>query len=262
MSATIAYSKLGENSEYIGVSHQQPLPEMEKDSIVYLVDFAYPREITLELQQNHQEVIILDHHKTAQEQLLGIQGIAALFDLTKSGAMLTWEYFYPDTSAPYTVQLVQDRDLWQWQFTDTKPFTEALYNLREMNHPRNWLEVLFDNSVCQSLIEQGKTIAEVSQKQAEKQLQRMMYWGKLPRHEDLVPMINTSHLISETCQAMYNQYPEAPYVVCWYIVDEQVKISLRSSHTDINVGYIAREYGGGGHPAAAGATVSVQEWFR
>ena len=84
MSAAIAYSKLGEGTEYIGVNHQQPLPEMEKGSIIYLVDFAYPREITLELQRCHQEIIILDHHKTAQEQLLGIKGISALFDLTTS----------------------------------------------------------------------------------------------------------------------------------------------------------------------------------
>ena len=262
MSAAIAYSKLGEKTEYIGVNHQEKPPEMEKDSIIYLVDFAYPRETTLELQQCHQEVIILDHHKTAQEQLLGIKGISALFDLSKSGAMLTWEYFYPETPAPYTVKLVQDRDLWQWQFADTKAFTEALYNLTQMNHPRNWLEILFDTSVCESLIEKGKIIAQVAQRQAENQLNRMMYWGKLPKHEDLVPMVNTSHLISETCQAMYDKYPEAPYVVCWYVVDEQVKISLRSSHPDINVGYIAQKYGGGGHPAAAGCKVSVAQWFQ
>lgn len=261
MSAVIAYSKLGEKAEYIGVNHQENPPVMEKDSIIYFVDFAYPRPITENLQKKHKEMIILDHHKTAQEQLLGLKGISALFNLNKSGAMLTWEYFYPNVCPPYAVKLIQDRDLWQWEFPETKPFTDALYNLEDMNHPRNWVKFLSDNSVCESLIDKGKIIAHISQRQVEKKITKMMYWGKLPKHDDLVPMLNTSELISETCQGMYQQYPSAPYVVCWYVIEQKVRISLRTSHPNINVGYIAQEYGGGGHPASAGATISLVDWF-
>ena len=89
-SALAAYLKFGDSSEYIGVKHQQDPPEMEPGSEVYILDFSYPRQVMEELLQQHTQVITLDHHKTAQEALLGLCG--ALFDMNRSGAMISQQF--------------------------------------------------------------------------------------------------------------------------------------------------------------------------
>ena len=71
---------------------------MEPGSEVYILDFSYPRQVMESLLSQHVKVIALDHHKTAQEALLGLRG--ALFDMNRSGAMISWEYFHPEREIP------------------------------------------------------------------------------------------------------------------------------------------------------------------
>ena len=123
-SALAAYLKFGDKSEYIGVKHQQDPPEMEPGSEVYILDFSYPRQVMEALLEHHVKVITLDHHKTAQEALLGLRG--ALFDMNRSGAMISWEYFHPERSIPDLFRYIQDRDLWQWKLEGTGEIAAGL----------------------------------------------------------------------------------------------------------------------------------------
>lgn len=53
-----------------------------------------------------------------------------------------------------------------------------------------------------------------------------------------------------------NSIPKAKYTVLYTEDDKgNVKASLRTQHDDVNVAKIAEEYGGGGHPKAAGYRV-------
>ena len=248
--------------QYIPVKYQEDPPVMEPNSIVYILDFSYPRKTLFDLMEEHKEVLILDHHESAKKQLSGFAN--AFFNLNESGATMTWNYFFPDKEIPYTVQMIKDRDLWQWQLPDTHSFTEAVYNLLDMD-VKQWQRLLTsDNelsSTVQDLINQGDSLLTVSRKQIDKQLNKL-YWAKLPQHDELIPMINSPHLISETCEAMYNKFPEAPYVVMWNCEGDVVKLSLRSSKTGANVSLVAGVYGGGGHPHASGATIPTQQWFQ
>lgn len=272
MSAAIVYKYLTEQLNYTEdefrftpVKYQEPLPKLTPDSYVYIVDFSYPREVILDLHEKHENVIILDHHKTAQEQLLGLRN--AFFDINESGATLTWKYFYPEKPVPYTVQMIRDRDLWLWELPQTEAFTEAIYNLLKLD-VKSWQRLLTSNCtnpddlgvVVNNLIGQGKAIVAASRNQIEKQLDNV-YWSKLPLHDDLIPMINSGHLISKTCQALYTKFSDAPYVAMWTLKDDKVFVALRSSSTGADVSQIAKVYGGGGHKNSAGATIPAAKWF-
>jgi oligoribonuclease NrnB/cAMP/cGMP phosphodiesterase (DHH superfamily) len=272
MSAAIVYKYLTEELKlpkddlrFLPVKYQENPPILRPDSKVYIVDFSYPREVILDLQSRH-EVIIYDHHKTAQEQLLGIKG--ALFDMDESGATLTWKQLFPNKPVPYTVQMIRDRDLWLWELPESKSFTEAVYNLLDMT-VESWQRLLTTNStnpydfgvVISNLISQGDAIVAASNNQVKRQLENV-YWAKLPLHDDLIPMINSGHLISETCQAMYTKFPEAPYVAMWTMKGDLVYVSLRSSSTGADVSQVAKVYGGGGHSKSSGFTTQVGQWFK
>lgn len=265
MSAAIVYHKYGSEVTYIPVRYQEDPPHMEPGSKIFIVDFSYPREVILKLQEEHKEVIILDHHKTAQEQLLGVKG--ALFDMTKSGAMLTWEYLFPNIEAPIIVKYIQDRDLWQFKLPDTDIITKALYFESNLSgSPYQWeIYLAFRDQLAKSQKWSDlKTLGTLVKKSEDKIVTSHVsgaYWGKLPMEDDLVPCVNTQYLRSEIGHQLCKKFPDAKYAVCWQVLKGKVHVSLRADNKDIDVSVIAGKFGGGGHRSAAGFRIPMEEWF-
>jgi oligoribonuclease NrnB/cAMP/cGMP phosphodiesterase (DHH superfamily) len=70
-------------------------------------------------------VFILDHHKTAEEELKDIDD--KIFDMHHSGAYLSWNYFYDfdnenrsvvSSKVREFILLIEDRDLWTNKYGD------------------------------------------------------------------------------------------------------------------------------------------------
>ena len=59
---------------------------------VFIVDFSYPRTILEEMEESAESLVVIDHHKTAEEDLRGLD--YCHFDMTHSGAYLAWEYLF------------------------------------------------------------------------------------------------------------------------------------------------------------------------
>jgi len=57
---------------------------------------------------------------------LGERGHVVNFDLTRSGAVLAWEHFHPETDLPRLLAYVQDQDLWQWQLPNSDAVNAAI----------------------------------------------------------------------------------------------------------------------------------------
>ena len=122
------------------------IPDHKTETVrLFIVDFSYPRE-TMQSMLSRQpfSTVILDHHKTAQEALAGLQDefpqSTIVFDMEKSAGRLTWEYLWdrsfipdlPGTLQPvfgerptrdnphWLVKYTEDRDLWRWSLLNSK----------------------------------------------------------------------------------------------------------------------------------------------
>ena len=260
-SALAAYLKFGDSSEYIGVKHQQDPPEMEPSSEVYILDFSYPRQVMEELLKQHVQVITLDHHKTAQEALLGLRG--ALFDMNRSGAMISWEYFHPDREIPDLFRYIQDRDLWHWKLENTAKIGAGLQLLpHEFDR---WSELLTPEGLKQ-LEQDGETILRYQTKEIKGMLKHV-YLDSLPPYQastgewitgSTIPLINCTNydIVSELCHKMLEEYPDYPVVASWLRGKSSISYSLRSQ-PDFDCSEIAKLYGGGGHKNSAGFKLAV-----
>lgn len=251
-SALAAFLHFQESAKYIPVQHQEPVPELEPESTVYLLDFCYPRQIMQQLEAKHR-VIVLDHHQTALEDLQNFPGLKdSVFDLTRSGAMISWQYFHPERPTPKLIKLIQDRDIWQWRYPETASVTAALMTMGYTNF-EEWLPYLEDKQIAK-LQELGRIILQANNHTVKVQV-GMSYLGKLPGKNELMPMVNTPHLISETCHAILQEtrYQKYEVVAAWYIKGGKVRYSLRS-RPNFDCAQIALSYGGGGHPQASGFT--------
>lgn len=284
-----AWKKFGDQATYIPVQYGQPLPEITTylpwdeikvgeefyvDSIygldvktadapasssgmvcrvpveVYILDFSYPRDILEELRSRVTKLVILDHHKTAKEALEGFSG--AHFDMHKSGAVLAWEFFHPDTEVPELLQYVQDRDLWTWKLEDTRAVTAALPLLK--GDMRAWDAYVTHPKSLDSLIQQGETLLAADDIKIENALKNVKV---LPYKGYRVGVMNTTTLHSEIGNAVCKDEELGVDFSLTYFFDTdgQPVVSFRSIG-DFDVSVLAKELGGGGHRNASGARVS------
>jgi len=66
-----------------------PAPELVKDRDVWIVDFSYPREELLKINELANKLVVLDHHKSAAANCEGLDFV--VFDTERSGAMLAYD---------------------------------------------------------------------------------------------------------------------------------------------------------------------------
>ncbi len=127
-SALVAEQAFAEHSgldgvEFIPMAYGDR-PEWERfhGCVVWFVDFSWPRDALLALATVAEEVHVIDHHKTAKDALADIATFApgrcpihVTFDMTKCGAVLTFEAMTVGEEINPFFLYIQDRDLWQWK---------------------------------------------------------------------------------------------------------------------------------------------------
>lgn len=244
--ALAAWKVLGDSAEYLPVQHQQPIPALKHKSQVYLVDFCYKKEVILDLVQKMKQVTILDHHQSAEADLAAIDlaahpNLAVTFDMQKSGAVLAWEYFHPDSPVPDFYKYIQDKDLWQFALPFSKEFSAAL-RAYEMEFD------LWNNLQPQQLIEEGKILLRY-QDQLVKRITKNIRFTEIAGYT--VPTVNSSTLQSEIGNLLCQMYPEMPFAAVYFDATDKRFYSLRSVGS-FDVAEIAGKLGGGGHRNAAG----------
>src|SRR5262245_63096993 len=122
--AWVAFRRFGGTAEYHAVQFGDALPYPIARRDVLILDFSCPREQLLEMKKQAATLLVLDHHLTAQQDLAGLD--FAIFDLERSGATLTWDYFFPGEGRPWLVSYVEDKDLWRWKLPDSEEVSAAL----------------------------------------------------------------------------------------------------------------------------------------
>lgn len=250
-----AWCKLGrENVEYIPVDYGQPMPELEDNSILYILDFSYSRDVLDALVNRMHRVLIIDHHKSAYEALHNHPN--AIFDMNKSGAGLTWDYFHPNEPRPSYINYIEDADLWRFKLPGSKYVKNSLYII-ELT-----LEAFIEGASVPitARISEGKVLAD--------QIEHMIDMGVANAHiiqidEYKMLAVNVCVLMSEFGSYLFNcklkEYGADFAGVYYRYTDNVVKFSCRSVG-DFDVSVIAKRFGGGGHKNAAGFEVPVEKF--
>lgn len=252
--AWAVHHALGDEVEFFkGLHHQAPPDVTGRD--VILVDFSYKKEVLLDMLNTAASITILDHHISAEKELadlLSAGEVNGLFNMNKSGAMLAWEWFHPDQSAPELIKYIQDRDLWQFEFAATREVTTGL-----SSYPYEfelWDKMMANESgELDSLRRDGAAIERKLQKDIHDLIAAGVRRMVIAGHN--VPVLNVSAAyISDAGNIMAKN---EPFAACYWDHADGRSFSLRSSVTGIDVSEIASLYGGGGHAKASGFTAEA-----
>jgi len=240
-SAWAAFHKFGGGAEYRAVQYGEPLRYPVDGRDVVILDFSYPRELLLEMKQRASSLLVLDHHLTAQQDLVGLD--FAHFDLDRSGCTLTWHHYFPDQGPPWLLPYVEDKDLWRWKLPESEEITAALQSYSRSF--KTWDKIA--KKGVDALIAEGRPILRYKNRLVETAANRIKM-TELDGHRTAV--VTCCILQSEIGGRLSAEHP----VVAIVFEQEGRKVwSLRSHEkSGINVAEIAKRRGGGGHPNAAG----------
>lgn len=259
--AWVVRHRLGEdNVEFIAGHYGMPAPDVA-DRIVIIVDFSFPLETLMSMAQQARAVLVLDHHKTAAEALTGLDSaplhyhawsdtlpkLSAVFDMNRSGAGLTWDFFFPDYQRPPLINHIEDRDLWRFKIEGTREIQANLFS-----YP-------YDFEVWDELMQQPIEVAVAAgvaiERKHHKDVAELVAGSKrrmlIAGHD--VPVANLPYIHSSDAGHLMAQ--GEPFAACYQDTTEHRYFSLRSTEQGIDVGEIAKQYGGGGHRNAAGFKV-------
>ena len=261
--AYAAWKKLGRSNDtqivdYIPCQYGDPEPDLSNYHWIYILDFSFSREIMMKLIERS-TVVCLDHHKTAKANLTEPELFMAndskiVFDMQKSGAVLAWNYFFPDQLVPLMIRYIQDRDLWEWQLPRSKEFSAALSVLpktfeawdaffRKFDY-KDQREMVFHEGAA-ILAYQNQVVSSIADKAT-------LQW--IAGHH--VYCVNSGVLQSEIGHELCQRYPNTAFAAIYYSTPEQERFSLRSTDKQLDVGEIAKSFGGGGHRNSAGFEVT------
>lgn len=257
------------DAEYVAAHYGQGPPDVAGRR-VFILDFIYKRQVMREILSRAMAVVVLDHHKTAQLELCGLEDEFCQrpdlirnplgshlpdirFDLTKSGARLAWEYLHGQSLPPWLVRYTEDRDLWRWRLPHSREVNAWL-----RSHPLDF--ALWDNlsgireeyddgpiGVWGQVIAQGEAILR-------RERQIVADHVRHAREIDLgghrIPAVNATVLFSEVAGELAKG---RPFGACYFDrADGLRQWSLRSDDSGADVSLVAQMFGGGGHPRAAG----------
>ncbi|MBN8422856.1 MAG: hypothetical protein J0L73_28365 [Verrucomicrobia bacterium] len=261
-----------------------PFGSMSPGDQIYYLDYTPPVETIADLHDLYMgqlKITIIDHHGSrtqthVDETARQTPRFSSIFDLTHSGAALTWKHFLPKLSLPRAIELIEWRDL-GGAFQDPHHLnsTPAL-NLHAglmralPSTVEAWLPCLEGGPSYISLHAIGERLrygdADIISAAVDP-----CHWLDIGGHR--IPAITglSAELVSDACTELLRRYSRASFAAFWFVnpTTGRITYGLRSrapGHPDghTNVADIAARLdppsegrtGGGGHPCAAGFSSS------
>ena len=241
------------------------LNSVENGENIYIVDFSFKPDVINKLLEKGCNITWLDHHKTAfdyEKKFIRSRGSVNGFrrdDL--SGCGIAWNWFFPHSPMPYVVEMIQDYDLWQFKFPETKPFYEGLKLEDTAPIAGIWKTLL---CTTQMYSKHEKDIISDFCKKGETCIK---YRDSICK--DYCKMGFETWFMGYRCfaQGMYTFGSTAfgelihKYPIClsFEFLGDKWVIGLYSADDKIHVGELAKQCGGGGHKGAAGFTMNGKD---
>lgn len=254
-----AFCKLGNQVRYIPARYGDDMPDFEPGAVLYILDFSYSPQLLVNASAKAGRIILIDHHMTAMEQCNDFfkaqplpENLSINFDLSRSGCILTWQYFFHDLKPPQILLHIEDRDLWHFKLEGTREVTSALYERTPIAFAEigtlDLAELLAVGRV------QVKQFANMVQRLA-KSAHNVSVAGQVGLAVNAPSLFSSDlgHVLAEKSGTFGMTYQYDGRKRQW-------NFSLRSIG-DYDVGHLAQSFGGGGHRNAAGFALDSNPFF-
>ncbi|OIN93074.1 MAG: phosphoesterase [Comamonadaceae bacterium CG1_02_60_18] len=256
--ALAAWLYFGDRAQYLALDHGDVKTLADLPTVagraVYILDFSFAAPLLRAIEEQAAKLVVLDHHLSAAEKLTGFKCRCGVvhFDMKKSGARLAWHFFYPQQPVPDLVRLVEDRDIWVWQYPESAGFLSAL-DMEPLEFARWQTIANFSSDELAAYIGRGQAMDAKFNKLA------------LDMVQNAQPVVfnGVAGLMANVPSAFHSLVGDllckqsGTFALLW-TVDKPgvVKCGLRS-RSGFNCIPLAESMGGGGHAQACGFKMPV-----
>jgi len=250
-SAWVANKYLPKGTAYVPMHYGDNLPDVDgKD--VYVLDFSLRLPDMEDLYSRTESLLVLDHHRTAERQLRDLP--YCIFNMDKSGAMMTWDYFSKCKDPPWIVSYVQDYDLWN----KSLDYTDEV-SLRIKSLPYDFVKWdALSRTPFDKVVSEGRAIKDFTNRCIDDLIRNHKKYDFL---NFSVPVINNT-CSKITSEALNILCESNPFAVSWFASGTgEMIFSLRSKREGVDVGDLCSNLGGGGHYCAAGFKAQAEDYF-
>jgi hypothetical protein len=205
-------------------------------------------------------LLIIDHHKSAKENLELVPDINKIFDMKHSGAYLTWNYFYPESEIPLLIRYIEDHDIWLHKMPNSSAVTSYIRTLPF--EFKNYEELLDDYHLQTIIIPKAIILQEHDKYYINQALSNSatIQFIELGGMYYFIAMLNSTILASEIGHELLNKYKYVNFSVVYSFVNNKYHMSLRSNDNRTDVSMIAKQLGGGGHRNASGISTNTSSF--
>jgi len=254
-----AFCKLGNQVRYIPARYGDDIPDFEPGAILYILDYSYLPQQLVDASAKAGQITLIDHHMTAMEQCDAFfkvqptpENLSINFDMSRSGCVLAWQYFFHDLKPPKILLHIEDRDLWHFKLDGTREITTALYERMPITFAEiGGLDLAELLAVGRIQVEQFAGMV----KRLAKSAHSVTVAGQVGLAVNAPSFFSSDlgHVLAEKSGTfgMTYQYDGRK---------QQWTFSLRSIG-DYDVGHLALGFGGGGHKNAAGFALDSNPFF-
>lgn len=221
---------------------------------IHIVDFSLPRELFNRLTAVMSCVTYLDHHKGAEDELeaarqvcidLGIPEHIVFYN-GHSGCILAWKHYHNGEVPPTLLTRVEDRDLWHFQFPDTKAVMAAVHSY-DMDFG------VWDQFSMDDLETEGVAILRAHNKNVATLIlgSHVSFYSFNGIRVAAVSCVG--FLVNDVCHQLLEKYPDIDAAAGYNTpLHGHAEWSFRAREGGVDLPALLKPYGGGGHQAAAG----------
>jgi len=232
---------------------------------VTLIDFSMQPWTEFErLIKTAYKVIWIDHHKSAIHEYTKhpevFDNIACFLSVEKAGCELAWEYYFPEHEVPYAVHTLGRYDVWDHSHQDTLPYQYGM-RMKELDPVAgadrgDWDGFLessaFATSLNSNVLLAGQSILAYQRKEDATAAKSQCFVLNWEGRTWLAA--NRSGRGSQFFDTLWDtERYHGMMSFSWN--GNTWTVGLYSDRPNMDCGAIAKQYGGGGHPGAAGFRV-------
>lgn len=267
-------------AQCVAVDYKDPFPfgklDKDKPSDVWVVDFSLNQEEGAwdKLLKLAHSVTWIDHHQTAIQAVEDVARIRDLPGIRNEGVLaaceLTWAYLHHGLPAPPAIAMIGDYDTYTFRHGEAtknlKVGLEAQYDTRPMEGIGVWKALMDpgDKPFVRSIREVG---ARIRAKLEVTDADTLLRWGHDVNigigHDDLGPYQCLALNTQRSGSVLFASAASGYHLHLPYAFDGQtwtVGVYRGSAGQDIDCSDIAKQFGGGGHPGAAGFSCETLPW--
>ena len=246
--AWAAWKKFGDSADYVPMVHSHFSPNKLPDTRgkdVYFLDFTPELDDLFRTVSDSHSTIIIDHHESSEESIKKVPN--SVYDISHSGAFLSWKYFHPDKKMPNLCLYVEDSDLWKWQIPDSDKILSYIDTVGKFEFD-TWDSIALDleqDDKKKEYAEKGGLIISFREKVVDIMIRDHAQLVEFEGHE--IYAVNAPRFFKSDIWVKLSK-EKPPFAIVWNYTKDDISVSLRSIGFDLVP--IAVKFGGGGHKRA------------